>query len=91
MFNTESHRVRGRIEAELAVMRAGDFTGLEGGLAALRVRGEQSDCSLWRGTGPDDDPQRWYRACMTRATDRFVLCMKGAGTMPPPWSAKDVE
>lgn len=51
---------------------------------------EEADCSLWRGTGPDDDPQRWYRACMQRASDRFVLCMKGAGTMPPPWSSKDV-
>jgi RHS repeat-associated protein len=47
------------------------------------------DCSIWRGTGPDDDPQRWYRACLQRANDRFLLCMKGY-SMPPPWSAKDV-
>jgi len=51
---------------------------------------DEADCSLWRGTGPDDDPQRWYRACMARASDRFVLCMKG-NSMPPPWSSKDVD
>jgi RHS repeat-associated protein len=52
---------------------------------------DEDDCSVLRGTGPDEDPNRWYRACMVRASDRFGLCMKGAGTMPPPWSFKDME
>lgn len=52
---------------------------------------DESDCSVLRGTGPEEDPNRWYRACMVRASDRFGLCMKGAGTMPPPWSFKDME
>jgi RHS repeat-associated protein len=52
---------------------------------------ESKRCNFWANTGPDDDPQRWVRACQERAADRRTLCLKGADTMPGEFSFKDID
>jgi hypothetical protein len=47
-------------------------------------------CERWHGRGPNDDPNRWERACMTRAADRLVLCEKGIEDEPDAWSDRDI-
>ena len=50
-------------------------------------------CERWRGKGPPDDPDRWYRACKSRAADRRNLCYRNKGPdpdEPPEWGRKDI-
>ncbi len=49
---------------------------------------EDSACNAFGGTGPKGDPDRWRRACKTRAADRRTLCMRNGGPSPsdpPEW------
>ena len=55
---------------------------------------EEKRCERWRGRGPSDDPDRWYRACLSRAANRRNLCYtnKGpSGDEPPEWSDRDLR
>ncbi|WP_173911054.1 hypothetical protein [Acinetobacter sp. Marseille-Q1618] len=55
---------------------------------------EVNQCDVWRFEGPDEDPDRWYRACKDRAADRLRLCYRNGGQpdpfAPPPWSKNDL-
>jgi hypothetical protein len=44
-----------------------------------RFAKEESRCNRFRGRGPKEDPDRWYRACLTRAADRRNLCYSNKG------------
>jgi len=59
-----------------------------------RYDGEAMACDIWRGRGPSKDPDRWYRACMTRAADRRNLCVANkaqTGGEPDEWSDRDLR
>lgn len=59
-----------------------------------RYDGEAMACDIWRGRGPSKDPDRWYRACMTRAADRRNLCVANKGQTggePDEWSDRDLR
>jgi RHS repeat-associated protein len=44
-----------------------------------RFAKEEARCNRFRGRGPKEDPDRWYRACVTRAADRRNLCYSNKG------------
>jgi len=59
-----------------------------------RYDGEAMTCDRWRGRGSSNDPDRWHRACLTRAADRRNLCVANRGESddePPPWSFGDFK
>jgi RHS repeat-associated protein len=58
-----------------------------------RFDAEVSRCERWRGRATPDDPDRWYRACKTRAADRRNLCRGNNGPHPDEpdeWSQDDI-
>ncbi len=50
-------------------------------------------CEAWKGQGSSDDPNRWFRACKERATNRLRICQRtGVPTSnPPEWNWSDIK
>lgn len=53
---------------------------------------EINRCDAWKNRGPTDDPNRWFRACKERATNRLRICQRtGVPPLEPPeWSSRDL-